>query len=268
MRLTVCHRTIYTFDPPMRGLVQSLRLWPSVCETQVVESWSVDISGATRGAVLTDGAGDRIETATLTGDVNEVSIAVDGTVETSDSSGVLKGYREKVPPMVYLRSTKATRSDQALVALAHEAVSGHTNALDRAHALREAVSAAIAYVPGETTSETSAAEALSAGKGVCQDHAHAMIAAAHVLDIPARYVIGYLHADGDIADASHAWAELYVENLGWVGFDAANHKSPDEHYIRLGSGFDAVDAAPIRGVAQGIGSEAMEIDVRVVDANQ
>ncbi|MEM9754241.1 MAG: transglutaminase family protein, partial [Planctomycetota bacterium] len=86
--------------------------------------------------------------------------------------------------------------------------------------------------------------------------------------IPARYVIGYLHADGDIADASHAWAELYVENLGWVGFDAANGKSPDAHYIRLGSGFDAVDAAPIRGVAQGSGAEAMEIDVRVVKAGQ
>ncbi|MEM9971302.1 MAG: transglutaminase family protein [Pseudomonadota bacterium] len=268
MRLTVCHRTTYSFDPPMRGLVQSLRLWPTECDNQQVIDWMVKVDGAVRGAGFTEGAGDRIETVALAGDVAEATVAVDGTVETVDASGMLRGMKDKVPPMTYLRATRAIRPDQALRDLAAEAVAGHTSALDRAHALREAVTKAIEYVPGETTSETTAAEALAAGKGVCQDHAHAMIAAAHTLDIPARYVIGYLHADGDIADASHAWAELYVEDLGWVGFDAANGKSPDAHYIRLGSGFDAVDAAPIRGVAQGTGAEAMEIDVRVVEAGQ
>ncbi len=268
MRLTVCHRTTYRFDPPMRGLVQSLRLWPSVCENQRILDWSVDIAGAEPGADFVDGAGDRIATATLTGAVDEVTVSVDGTVETVDMSGVLKGYKEKVPPMVYLRATRATRCDLALRELAHDAVEGRTDALDRAHALREAISKAIAYEPGETTSETTAAEALAAGKGVCQDHAHAMIAAAQALDMPARYVVGYLNAEGGMAEASHAWAEIHVENLGWVGFDAANHKCPDETYIRLGSGFDAVDAAPIRGMAQGAGAEAMEIDVKVYEADQ
>lgn len=268
MKLTVCHRTTYRFDPPMRGLVQSLRLWPSICDNQTVETWSVEVSGATLGASHVEGSGDRIETATLTGEVREVTVSVDGTVETRDMSGVLTGHKEKVPPMAYLRSTRMTRSDQALIELAETAVAGRTGALERAHALREAVSAAIDYQPGETTSETTAAEALAAGKGVCQDHAHAMIAAAHALDIPARYVVGYLNAEGGMADAGHAWTELHVEGLGWVGFDAANHKCPDEHYIRLGSGFDAVDAAPIRGIAQGAGAEDMEIDVRVIDATQ
>jgi transglutaminase-like putative cysteine protease len=116
---------------------------------------------------------------------------------------------------------------------------------------------------------TSAAEAVALGEGVCQDHAHALIAAARTVGMPARYVSGYLHTDseGNVHDAAHAWAELWVDTLGWVGFDPANRCCPDERYIRLGSGFDARDAAPIRGVAQGgvsaTGTESMNVEVEV-----
>ena len=79
---------------------------------------------------------------------------------------------------------------------------------------------------------------------------------------------GYLHGEGSIGEASHAWCELHVPNLGWVGFDASNGVCPDDRYVRIGSGFDAVDAAPIRGMAQGVGTEAMQVDVTVADATQ
>jgi len=134
--------------------------------------------------------------------------------------------------------------------------------------LTVAVAEAVAYTPGETHPGTTAAEALADGKGVCQDHAHLLIAAALTLDVPARYVTGYLHAAGDLAEASHAWAELYVEDLGWVGFDPSNGVSPDARYIRIGSGADALEAAPIRGVAQGNGAEALDVDLSVVEAAQ
>ena len=152
--------------------------------------------------------------------------------------------------------------------MAEKATSGASTPLDKAHALANAVRDAIAYTPGETDATTTAAEALAAGHGVCQDHAHALIAAALTQDIPARYAVGYLHATGSIAEASHAWAELFVDGLGWIGFDPANGVSPDENYIRIGSGLDAVDAAPIRGVASGAGAEAMNVDVEVTEAAQ
>lgn len=268
MRLHVRHRTTYRFDPPMRGVAQSLRLWPSEFEGQTVLDWTVDVPGATLGAAFRDGAGDRIETATIMGPVSEVTVSVEGTVETTDLAGVLRGHREKVPPLAYLRTTRLTRPDAALSELAADALAGIDTPLERAHALSKAVAAAIAYEPGETEHGTTAAEALAAGKGVCQDHAHALIAAALSADIPARYVTGYLHAEGGIAEASHAWAELWVDDLGWVGFDPSNGVCPDEHYVRIGSGVDARDAAPIRGVAQGVGAEALEIDVTVIEAAQ
>ena len=89
--------------------------------------------------------------------------------------------------------------------------------------------------------------------------------------IPARYVTGYLQADehGQQHEASHAWAELFVPELGWVGFDAANRCCPDERYIRLGSGYDAHDAAPIRGVVQGSAPEEyLEVEVVVANGQQ
>ena len=268
MRLEVNHRTTYHFDPVMRGVAQSLRLWPSLFEGQTVLEWSVDVAGANRGTQFRDGAGDYIETATILGDVESVHITVTGIVDTTDLSGVLRGHREKVPPMAYLRSGPFTKPNGAIRDLASEAVKDADNSLAAAHALANAIGNAIEYVSGETDSKTTASEALEKGRGVCQDHAHALIAAALSQDIPARYVTGYLHAEGGIAEASHAWAEIYVKDLGWVGFDASNGVCPDDRYIRLGSGYDAVDAAPIRGVAQGAGAETLDVDVSVIEAPQ
>ncbi|MEO1238178.1 MAG: transglutaminase family protein [Pseudomonadota bacterium] len=270
MRLIVAHKTVYRFDPPMRGVVQSLRLTPSAFEGQQVIEWSVHIDGAARGAAFRDGGGDWIETATVPGPVNDVAISVNGTVETVDLSGVLKGHREMVPPVAFLDDTRATRADTAIRDLADAAVKdlAESAQLERAHALCHAVRDAIAYTPGQTEASTTAAEALALGHGVCQDHAHAMIAAAHCVGMPARYVTGYLHAGGAASEASHAWAEVHIEALGWVGFDASNGVCPDENYIRIGSGRDAVQAAPIRGVAQGKGSEALDVELSVSQAQQ
>ena len=268
MRLSVSHKTHYHFDQPMRSVTQSLRLWPSPFEGQAVIDWSVDVAGAVRGSGFRTGAGDWIETSTVAGPVSDLVVEVTGTVETVDLSGVLKGHRERTPPEAYPRPTRFTWPDAALGELAEKATSSGSAPLEMAHALANAVRDAIAYTPGETDATTTAAEALAAGHGVCQDHAHALIAVALLKYIAARYVVGYLHASGSIAEASHAWAELFVDGLGWVGFDPANGVSPDENYIRIGSGLDAVDAAPIRGVAHGPGVEAMDVDVQVVEAAQ
>jgi transglutaminase-like putative cysteine protease len=269
MKLFVRHATSYRYANPMRMLVQSLRLTPSRFDGQKVLSWQVQAQGAKIGASFRDGAGDLIETASVRGRVDQMTIEVSGTVNTSDLSGVLRGHRESVPPAAYLRPSRATLPDVALTELARDAVAatGEGRALDRAHALAAAVSEAIAYAPGETEAGTTASEALAKGKGVCQDHAHALISVAHLNDIPARYVVGYLFSEA-AEEASHAWAELWVDGLGWVGFDAANECCPDDRYIRLCSGYDAQDAAPIRGIASGDETESMEVDVAVQQSNQ
>ncbi|MCX7889921.1 MAG: transglutaminase family protein [Rhodobacteraceae bacterium] len=271
MILTVSHVTTYRYDAPVRGAVQSLRLTPSDCDGQTVRRWDLSVDGGLRGGAFRDGAGDRIEGWSVRGPVTSVTVRVAGEVETRDLAGLLRGHRESVPPSAWLRPTPAVRADTALAGLARAAAGRARDALDAAHRLMADIAEAIAWRPGATHAHTTAAEALALGEGVCQDHAHAMIAAAHSLDMPARYVSGYMAAAGDDApgEAAHAWAELWIPDLGWVGFDPANRTCPDERYIRLGSGRDAQDAAPIRGVARGAAAgETLDVAVAVRSAQQ
>lgn len=269
MQLIVDHVTRYTYDQPVRGVVQSHRLSPASYEGQNVLEWQVEVSDGLAGGTFRDGAGDRIQCWSVQGPVSEITVRVRGIVETRDMAGVLRGHRELVRPKVYLCDTLPTRVDGALVTLS-ESAEGIENPLDAAHALAAAVAEAIAYKPGVTTARTTAAEALGQGEGVCQDHAHALIAVARHRGMPARYVSGYLHAteDGVPHEAAHAWAEIWVPGLGWVGFDAANRCCPDARYIRLGSGMDAQDAAPIRGTTRGPGVESLDVTVAVLSAQQ
>lgn len=270
MILTIAHRTTYRYDAPIRMAVQSLRLTPSQFAGQKVIEWQVSVEGGQKGACFRDGAGDWIEGWSVRGPADHVTVAVAGTVETSDLAGLLTGHREAVNPAVYLRETQATRADATLAGLARAAAAESAEPLARAHALSRRVAEAIAYRPGATEAHTTAAEAMALGEGVCQDHAHAMIAAARVLGLPARYASGYLFAteDGSAHEAAHAWAEVWIAGLGWIGFDPANRACPDDRYVRLGSGFDARDAAPIRGIARGPGRETLDVTVAVLQGQQ
>ncbi|KPQ07861.1 MAG: transglutaminase-like protein [Rhodobacteraceae bacterium HLUCCA12] len=268
MKLLVRHESVYRYDSPVRGVVQSHRLTPARYDGQQVLDWSVQVSGGQMGGGFQDGAGDWVQAWTIPGPVSEITVTVQGNVDTVDLTGVLRGYRERIAPAVYLRHTPATIPDAALTELAQGGPEG--DALALAHTLAEAVADAIAYRPGVTHAHTTAAEALALGEGVCQDHTHALIACARMRGMPARYVSGYLHADADGQEheAAHAWAEIHVGDLGWVGFDAPNRCCPDERYIRLGSGLDARDAAPIRGIARGNGTEDLDVTVAVVAQQQ
>jgi transglutaminase-like putative cysteine protease len=136
--------------------------------------------------------------------------------------------------------------------------------IDRMHVLMNAVRDKVDYAIGVTNAHTSAAEALSDGQGVCQDHAHIFISAARVMGVPARYVNGYFLTDTDEpSEAHHAWAEAYIEGLGWLGFDPANGICPTDHYVRLACGLDAGSAAPIRGTRRGGTDEVLDVLVEV-----
>ena len=269
MLLQVNHVTRYRYSQPVRGVVQSHRLTPTPTDGQTVLDWDITVTDGRKGGTFRDGAGDLVHSWSVQGPVSEIAVTVTGRVETKDFAGLLKGARETLAPESYLRDTAPTRADAALAALARS-VAQSDDPLDMAHRLSGLVADAIRYSPGSTSAHTTAAEALALGSGVCQDHAHALIAVSRCLDLPARYVSGYLHSnsDGDAHEAAHAWAEIHVPGLGWVGFDPANRCCPDERYIRLGSGLDAQDAAPIRGTARGPGRESLEVTVAIAAMQQ
>lgn len=148
--------------------------------------------------------------------------------------------------------------------MVREVTATRASPLDTLHALSTRIRDKVEYLPGKTDVFTTADEAFASDAGVCQDHAHIFVAAARSLDIPARYISGYLMMNDRIEqDATHAWAEAYVAGLGWVGFDISNGISPDERYVRVATGRDYRDAAPITGISYGSISQALEVDVSV-----
>ena len=132
------------------------------------------------------------------------------------------------------------------------------------HRLSDHIRDSIAYRIGSTSTETTAEEAAGRGEGVCQDHTHAFIATARLLGMPSRYVSGYLRMhDRTEQEAMHAWAEIFINDLGWTGFDVSNGTSPVETHVRIAVGRDYFDAAPITGVVRGGGEETMRVAVDI-----
>lgn len=262
MLIHIRHTTTYHYPAPVSHAVLALRLTPPEGPGQRVQDWRIEAPGAHTPCTYTDAFGNVVHLATTPGAHEALTITASGTVETADTGGIAGHTGEAVKPEIFLRPTQATAPDAAITALALAARA--ETRLASMHALMALVHAAIAYTPNSTHSRTTAAEALAAGQGVCQDHAHVMLAAARSLGIPARYVTGYLLLhDAAAAPAHHAWVEAEVETLGWVGFDAANNLCPTERYVRLATGQDAAAAAPIRGIHRGNAASRLTVEVTV-----
>jgi transglutaminase-like putative cysteine protease len=203
--------------------------------------------------------------------VEGVEVVAEGVVETQDAAGVVRGLGRSRAHAVFLRDTPLTEPDPAVRALGDRAraTAEAEGPLSTLHALMRGVAGAVEYRPGATDASTPAARALALGAGVCQDHAHVFISAARCLGLPARYVAGYLLArDDDVVELheTHGWTEVWVPDLGWVGFDPSNGVCPTERYVRVAAGLDARGAAPIRGSVTGRSEETLEADVAITPA--
>jgi transglutaminase-like putative cysteine protease len=267
MRIVVTHISEYHYDGPPAPTVQALRLTPTPVQGQSVLSWQIEAPGFETACSYTDCFGNRVDLVAAPAELNAVRVLASGVVEVIDNGGVVGWTGEPVQPGAFLRQTTATTISPAIAAMA-----GFVSQADRLstlHALMAAVRDRVAFEVDTTHSHTTAAAAFADGRGVCQDHAHIFITAARELGIPARYVTGYLLLeDGGDAPAHHAWAEALVEDIGWIGFDAANCICPTERYVRLGMGLDAASAAPIRGVRRGAATERLSVAVAVHEGTE
>jgi len=264
MPLIVRHLTHMLYPQGAGGLALRLRLFPQNFEGQRVIDWHVEIAGEEIEHTILGGYGEPFAQWLTQDHHDELEIVARGTVETEDKAGIVRGLRRAPPPAVFLRQTALTRISEDIEQLGADLVAG-PGALPGLHALSARVREALPYRAGITDSSTSAVDALSGSGGVCQDHAHIFIAAARSRGVPARYVAGYLLAGNEAHQQfeTHAWAEAFVESLGWVGFDVTNGLSPTDHYVRLCTGLDANDAAPVRGIVTGGGPGTVSADVRI-----
>ena len=268
MRLLIRHRTTYRFDMPQQRLVQLARLTPASMAGQTVLSWDIEVDCDARLRVARDGYGNKLTMLYVDGPIDAFTLEVSGEVLTDDRAGVVGAAPEPLPPEAFLRETALTHPDEEIRALASQARNAGANALDRLHALVAIMNTRMRFDTGDMDVSRTAAQSLAQGQGVCQDFAHLFLAAARTLDIPARYVSGHLFRRDGVTDqtAAHAWAEAWVDGVGWIGFDPANGICPDDAYVRVAVGLDYREAAPLSGARIGGGSEELHVAVSVVQA--
>jgi transglutaminase-like putative cysteine protease len=262
LRLAVRHETIYRYDAPATYSIQYIRLTPRSNAAQRVVRWRLSAPGKLHETI--DAFGNLTHVAVLDRAHSELRVGVSGEVESHDTEGLWPGGEEPQPPEIFLRATGLTRPDAALAEFADRF--RPRVARDRGaglEALLGAVRDHIVYAQGATDVATTAGEAWRARSGVCQDHAHVFLGCARRLGVPARYVSGYLFAEGAQEMASHAWAEVWLDDRGWTGFDITNGRRADQHHIRIAVGLDYLDASPVRGMRRGGGRESMHVRVFV-----
>ena len=200
------------------------------------------------------------------GPFSEISVEVDGEVETQNTNGIVHGTVERFGPSLFLRDTALTQADAAIREFAlsvRTAKSGEV--LAELHALLDRLFAEMTHDPDAVADATNATEAFARKHGTSRDLSHIFIGAAHALGIPARYVAGYFCRDDGPAShsAGHAWVEAFVPDLGWIAFDPANGFCPTDAHIRVAIGLDSLGAAPTRGVRYGPGAETLKVAITV-----
>jgi transglutaminase-like putative cysteine protease/predicted glutamine amidotransferase len=285
----VVHRTIYQYARPVERSKHTLRLVPVHDRLQAVRSRELTVSVPTsQPREYDDVFGNHVQRFEVDTPFEEMVIEARSVVEVLDVDPLGFGplhvrstiplvwmpwQRQVLEPFLLPPELPETELDD-LAEYAMSFVARNDNdLLDTLHDINDAIYREYAYRPGTTTNHTTAFETLVNRVGVCQDFTNLMICLARLLGVPARYVCGYVYTGPKPADAtdrqrqgeaSHAWVQLYLPQVGWKGFDPTNGKLTQTEHVRVAVGRNRLDATPTSGtIFVGGGGETMSVDVRV-----
>jgi transglutaminase-like putative cysteine protease len=263
-RLTyVLHQRFrYIYDGPVRDLDHRLVVVPPRQhgdQRRRRHSVTVSVAGA-RTTRRRDAAGNTVIRSRVPLVPDEVEFVVEAVVERAGpGTGVAAPAAALREPRL-LRPTPLTAADPAISRLA--AALADRDPLATAERFCAYVHDAISYEYGVTTVDTTAAEALAGGRGVCQDSAHLMIALCRAAGLAARYVSGHLLGEG----GTHAWVEVVVADPAGaraVAFDPCNGCRTDRRYLTVATGRDYADVAPTSGAYVGAARGTLTATKRV-----
>ncbi|HWG03693.1 MAG TPA: transglutaminase family protein [Beijerinckiaceae bacterium] len=263
MRFRIHHDFVLSYPAPAKSIIMVLRLTPRSHEGQHIVAWRIDLHVDCLMNASEDAFGNIVHMFNVEGPLQRVGILVGGEVETFDAAGIVRGAPERMPVPLFLRETMPTSADASLRAFAAEVAATRNGTLDILHGLMNAIHATIAF-DAEADATVAAAEAFTTKRGGAPDFAQIFIACARHLNIPARYVSGFFSPAGDDDGSArmHGWAEAFVPEIGWIGFDAQNNLCPQENHVRIACGLDRLGASPLRAARADAPCEAPTITIR------
>jgi len=276
----VRHLTKFVYDQTVSESVMEVRMHPRSDSNQRCLSFSLSVSPRCRVFTYRDHLGNNVHHFDIPGRHGQLMVIAESVVEHQPLAAiphvlapaawqeldalVAEGdYWEMLLPSEFARPTPA------LLELAAQLdVNRRDDPLALLHELNHRLYDHFSYTPESTRVDSPIEEALRTRQGVCQDFAHIMIALVRLIGIPCRYVSGYLYHgrednDRSIADATHAWVEAFLPELGWVGFDPTNALIARDRHIRTALGRDYADVPPTRGLFRGRTGSELYVAVQV-----
>jgi transglutaminase-like putative cysteine protease/predicted glutamine amidotransferase len=284
----VVHRTVYKYEKPVERSTHLLRLTPVHDRMQAVRSHELTISVPYQGRDYEDVFGNRVRRIEIESPFSEMVIESRSVVEVLDvdplgfgplhvSSTIplvwMPWQRQVLDPFLLPPELPETElSDLAKYAMSFVKRNDYellATLLDINHTIKRE----FAYQPGTTNNLTTAFDVFVNRRGVCQDFTNLFICLARLLGVPARYVCGYVYTGPKAAElephqlqgeASHAWVQLYLPQVGWKGFDPTNGILTQTDHVRVAVGRNRLDATPTSGtIFVGGGGETLSVAVSV-----
>ena len=281
MFYSIRHITRFRYSNPVRESVMELRMQPRSEGNQALRNFQISTNPRTQLYAYTDNFGNAIYHFNVLREHSELRIEMQSVVELKEAMAL----PERLDSLEWDRYNPLNLTgehydllEESIFAQPSERLKQFIAArglekpgqdpLTALRRLSEVIYGAFEYELGVTHVHSPIDQALEAGRGVCQDFAHIMIAVARLWGVPARYVSGYLHhgrrhKDRSAEDASHAWVEAYMPSLGWVGFDPTNNIVVGDRHIRVAVGRDYADVPPTRGTFKGNAESELGVAVTV-----
>src|SRR5277367_3343618 len=273
------HVTGFRYEPEVGESVMEVRLQPRSNTQQRCLTFSLDVNPRATVSVHRDFYGNAVHHFDIPGRHSAIDVIAEATVETLpardleniqhssweelDENVAAGDYWEMLLPSHFAQPTELLEQLRQELNLKREG-----SPFELLKNLNTSLYNLFDYAPNSTRVDSPIDEALRSRCGVCQDFAHIMIALVRQLQIPCRYVSGYLYHgakshDRSTAGATHAWVEAYLGELGWVAFDPTNNLQGCERHIRVAVGRDYADVPPTRGVYKGEAASELSVMVAV-----
>jgi len=276
-RFKIQHITKYTYDGPVRDSANQVILYPIKDEYQDVVRQEIRISNDPAVETYKDYYGNEI--GSFTNAEPHMEMVIDSKVEVitrprqlpMDSSSAeeqwnfIRTLRLQVPFIDFLLQEQFSSLNEVISVIDAQECKNCTP-LEASQKMAAFVFANFKYIKGITDVETTLDEVWKLKAGVCQDFAHILLVMIRLLNIPARYVSGYVcpNKNGMRGEgATHAWVEAYIPSYGWLGIDPTNNCLANELHVRLAVGRNFTDCSPVRGTFKGTAAQQLEVGVSV-----
>ena len=267
----VVHTTEYQFNKPVRHCTLQAMLGPLETACQHVDHFQIVTRPHSFDRISEcDAFGNTITRVVIHEELRRLVVSAVSTLRVSHGTYSAPLENDAGIRKTFQAPTAIVTVSNELAAYGKGCWNENWSTVMAADRLNQQIFRDIAFKVGVTDTHTTAAQVLNDRRGVCQDFAHLAIGVLRSMGIPARYVSGYVYTAGFrgkshriAADASHAWFEVFDEELGWVGFDPANGRRVDGCYITVARGRDYDDVCPLQGSFTGGGGHGLRVSVDV-----